>query len=70
MMRKTLSEIAEIVEGEVIGDKNLVITGLSGIQEAQEGELTFIANSKYIALSKTTKMRQSDDIAKKSGERK
>lgn len=54
-MRKTLSEIAEIVEGEVIGDKNLVITGLSGIQEAQEGELTFIANAKYIALSKTTK---------------
>jgi UDP-3-O-[3-hydroxymyristoyl] glucosamine N-acyltransferase len=55
MIRKTLSEIAEIVGGEVVGDKNLVITGLSGIQQAQDGDLTFITNLKYIALSKTTK---------------
>ena len=54
-MKKTLAQIAEIVKGEVVGDKGLVITGLSGVQEAQKGELTFIANSKYIPLAQTTK---------------
>lgn len=54
-MHKTLAEIANIVNGEVVGDEDLVITGLSGIQEAKEGDLTFLANSKYIPLSKNTK---------------
>lgn len=54
-MRKTLAEIAAIVDGEVEGDQNLVITGLSGIQEAKEGDLTFLANPRYIPLSKKTK---------------
>ena len=54
IMRKTLAEIAAIVKGEVVGDQNLVITGLSGIKEAQQGDLTFIANPKYIPLSRTT----------------
>lgn len=54
-MRKTLAEIAKMIDGEVVGDKDLVITGLSGIQEAREGELTFLANSKYIPLAKSTK---------------
>ena len=55
IMRKTLAEIAAIVKGEVVGDQNLVITGLSGIKEAKQGDLTFIANPKYIPLSRTTK---------------
>ena len=54
-MKKTLAEIADIVGGEVLGDKNLVITGLSGIKEAQAGDLTFVASSKYIPLTKKTK---------------
>lgn len=54
-MQKTLAEIANIVDGEVVGDKDLVVTGLSGIQEAKEGDLTFLANPKYIPLSKRTK---------------
>ena len=53
-MRKTLAEIAKIVEGEVVGDKNVVITGLSGIKEAEKGDLTFLANSKYLPLLKKT----------------
>lgn len=55
IMRKTLAEIAAIVEGDVVGDQKLVITGLSGIKEANPGDLTFIANPKYISLLKTTK---------------
>ncbi len=54
-MRKTLAEIAAIVKGEVVGDEHLVITGLSGIKEAKQGDLTFIAHPKYIPLSRTTK---------------
>ena len=53
-MRKTLAEIAAIVKGEVVGDRHLVITGLSGVKEAKQGDLTFIANPKYIPLLKTT----------------
>jgi len=53
-MKKTLTEIAKIVEGEVIGDGNTIITGLSGLQEAKEGDLAFVASSKYIPLLKTT----------------
>jgi len=53
-MRKTLAEIAEYVNGEVVGDKDLVVTGFSGIQDAKKGDVTFLANPKYIPLSKKT----------------
>jgi UDP-3-O-[3-hydroxymyristoyl] glucosamine N-acyltransferase len=51
----TAREIAEIVGGVVIGDESVSIIGLSGIKEAKEGELTFIANNKYRPLLKLTK---------------
>jgi len=54
-MRKTLAEIAKFVGGEVVGNSKCVITGLSGIKEANEGDLTFLANSKYFPLIKETK---------------
>ena len=54
-MQKTVAEIANFIGGEVVGDSNLVITGLAGIKEAQQGDLTFVANSKYFPLIKTTK---------------
>lgn len=49
-MRKTLAEIAKLVEGEVVGDSKIVITGLAGLREAKEGDLSFLANSKYSSL--------------------
>lgn len=54
-MKKILKEIAKLVEGEIVGDDNVVITGVCGIKEAKEGELTFIANTKYLSLMNTTK---------------
>jgi len=54
-MRLTLAQIAKIVGGEIVGDKSQVITGLSGLEEAQPGDLTFIAEDKYAALAKQTK---------------
>ena len=54
-MQKTLAEIAKIVGGEVLGDQGLIITGLSGIQDAKEGDLTFLSNPKYSPLLRITK---------------
>lgn len=54
-MKKTVEEIAQIIGGEVVGDKNLVIKGISGIKEAKSGEITFLANSKYTPLLNSTK---------------
>ena len=33
-MRKTLKEIAGLIQGEVIGDGSVIITGANGIKEA------------------------------------
>jgi len=53
-VKKTLAEIAQVIEGEVVGDSSLVITNLSGIKEAKEGDLTFVENSKYFPLVEKT----------------
>ncbi|MCX5707088.1 MAG: UDP-3-O-(3-hydroxymyristoyl)glucosamine N-acyltransferase [Candidatus Omnitrophica bacterium] len=53
-MRKTLRELAQLVGGEVVGDENIVITGASGIKEACQGDITFLANPKYSPLLTTT----------------
>lgn len=49
-MRLTLNEIAVMLDGELIGDGDVVITGISGIEEAGPGEITFISNTKYLHL--------------------
>ncbi|HSA30691.1 MAG TPA: UDP-3-O-(3-hydroxymyristoyl)glucosamine N-acyltransferase [Candidatus Omnitrophota bacterium] len=52
---KTLAEIAKFVGGKVSGDPSVVIRGFSGLQEAQIGDLTFLANMKYAGLLEKTK---------------
>ncbi|MCD6134039.1 MAG: UDP-3-O-(3-hydroxymyristoyl)glucosamine N-acyltransferase [Candidatus Omnitrophica bacterium] len=54
-MKFTLSEIAKLVRGTVVGDATIVISGISGIKEARRGDITFLANPKYLSLAKTTK---------------
>jgi len=54
-MQKTLKEVASIIDGEIVGDENIVVTGICGIKEAKEGDLTFIANSRYLPLMGHTK---------------
>lgn len=51
----TLEEISRIVGGELEGDPKVVIKGVSGIKEAREGEITFLANPKYEFLADTSK---------------
>jgi UDP-3-O-[3-hydroxymyristoyl] glucosamine N-acyltransferase len=42
-----LGELAVLVGGELEGDADLLIRGVAGIREAQPGEITFVANSRY-----------------------
>ncbi len=54
-MTKTLQELANLIEGEMIGDAGLKIAGISSLDGAREGEITFIAKNKYLAKAKETK---------------
>lgn len=50
-----LSDIASALGATLHnGDPTLDITGVAGIEEAARGQITFIANPKYIASAKTT----------------
>lgn len=53
-MKVTLKELARLTDGTIEGDPNTVITGISGVKEARKGDVTFIANAKYIALLQET----------------
>ncbi len=50
-----LAEIADLVNGQLQGDGDIRITGLSGIKEAREGDLTFLANPRYYIMAEETK---------------
>ncbi len=53
-MEKTVGELAAHVRGKVFGDEDVIISGVNGIIEAVAGEITFVANPKYIEyLTKT-----------------
>jgi len=51
-VEKTVGELARLVGGQVTGDPNTVVTGISGIREAKRGDITFVANKKYSGLLK------------------
>ncbi len=54
-MNKTLKEIAKLIDGKVVGNGDILITGVSGIREAAEGDITFLANPRYISLMDKTR---------------
>jgi UDP-3-O-[3-hydroxymyristoyl] glucosamine N-acyltransferase len=53
-VKRDLGQIAEYVAGELEGDPSIKITGLAGIEDAQTGDLTFLANPRYKPFLKTT----------------
>ena len=53
-MKKTLNEIAALVNGSVSGDSGIIIERIRGIDEAGPGDLTFVANPKYRKKMETT----------------
>lgn len=54
-MQKTLKEIAALIAGEVVGDSNIIIKGVCSIKEARDGDITFLANPKYLPFIEITK---------------
>jgi UDP-3-O-[3-hydroxymyristoyl] glucosamine N-acyltransferase len=50
-----LRELATRLGCELRGDGNVEITGVAGIEEAGPGDLTFLANRRYVPLLATTK---------------
>jgi UDP-3-O-[3-hydroxymyristoyl] glucosamine N-acyltransferase len=53
-MKFTAKQIADILEGEVIGDPNEEVSTLSKIEEGEKGSLTFLSNPKYHSYLYTT----------------
>lgn len=54
-MKFTATQIAEILEGEIIGNPGAVVSKLSKIEEGENGTLTFLSNPKYNHYIYTTK---------------
>jgi len=51
----TLGEIAQRIDGELVGDASIEIKGVSGIREAEQGDVTFLANPRYEPYLRTTR---------------
>ncbi|WP_417360044.1 UDP-3-O-(3-hydroxymyristoyl)glucosamine N-acyltransferase [Galbibacter sp.] len=54
-MKFTASQIAGILDGEIIGNPDVEVSKLSKIEEGTEGSLTFLANPKYTSYIYSTK---------------
>lgn len=53
-MPAKLKDIAKFINGELTGDGEILVSGVNGINEAQEGDLAFILHSKARELIATT----------------
>jgi len=53
-MELSVNEIAELVNGTVVGDGAVRITGVAGIEEAGPGDLTFVRDDRYARYLDTT----------------
>ena len=49
-----LSEIAEILSGILEGDGGVEITGVSTLESASRGDISFLTNSKYVSAARKT----------------
>jgi UDP-3-O-[3-hydroxymyristoyl] glucosamine N-acyltransferase len=50
----TLEALAARLGASLVGDGRMVITGVAGIEEAKEGEITFVANPRYRSKLQST----------------
>jgi UDP-3-O-[3-hydroxymyristoyl] glucosamine N-acyltransferase len=51
----TVREIAALLDGDVVGDPDIVITGIGKIEEAAAGDIAFLSNPKYEKFLAETK---------------
>ena len=71
-MKLTLSEISDYVNGQVIGDKKLLIEGVSEIQDSKVNTITFLSNpiyKKYLEKTKSSAIlvKSAEFLGAKSG---
>jgi len=63
-MQTTLGQLAALVEGSVEGDETIFIHGISSIEDAQDGDITYAENDKL--LDSASRSRASAVIASAS----
>jgi UDP-3-O-[3-hydroxymyristoyl] glucosamine N-acyltransferase len=66
----TLAQIAARVGGRLCGDPGATISGVAGIAEASEGDLTFVADRLYkrhLASTRATAVLMADDLSRPDG---
>jgi UDP-3-O-[3-hydroxymyristoyl] glucosamine N-acyltransferase len=51
----TLRDIARTVEGQIIGPPDVAVTGVSGLTEAREGDLSYIEQDRYLPAAVRSK---------------
>ncbi len=64
-MELSLSEIADLVGGKIVGDPTCRIHGMVAIDDAKAGEITFLANPKYgkkVATTRASAILVKDEI--------
>ncbi|MBN1848386.1 MAG: UDP-3-O-(3-hydroxymyristoyl)glucosamine N-acyltransferase [Deltaproteobacteria bacterium] len=54
-MERTLKEIAELIEGVVLGNDQITINGIQSLDDACEGEISFLSDNRYRDRIKHTK---------------
>jgi UDP-3-O-[3-hydroxymyristoyl] glucosamine N-acyltransferase len=53
-MKKTVAEIAQLLDGRVVGNGEAQIEGVAGIEDAGQGEITFLESKKLSSFLQTT----------------
>ena len=54
-MKFNAQQIAEIINGEIIGNAAVEVKSLAKIEEGEKGDLSFLANPKYTPYIYTSK---------------
>jgi UDP-3-O-[3-hydroxymyristoyl] glucosamine N-acyltransferase len=54
-LKKNLREIAGLVGGQVVGDDQVLISGINSLDQASEGDISFFFDSRYGDMIKDTK---------------
>ena len=53
-MKRTVEEVAQAVQGQVIGDGSIVLTGIAGASSAKAGDLTFAETDAFLRAAEAT----------------
>ena len=54
-MQTTVGQLAALIEGAVEGDGSIAIRGISSIEDAQDGDITFAENDKLLTSAERSR---------------